>query len=172
MKIDPKKLQAFLDDLHAMHDRDNQNPSEEHLVVHSSDAHWLNEKQTGNPSEIGLLLHMPARASEFFLQRIPAGSATDLQRHVHESVHYVLSGSGYSEIGYRRVTWGEGDFVYTPPWIWHRHYADDRADVRMIIVENSRLLHAMQATQRESKGNVSFAEVFGAKKETKDWRFD
>jgi gentisate 1,2-dioxygenase len=95
-------------------------------------------------------------------QLIPVGTATDLQRHVHESIHYVISGTGYSEIGTSVVEWGPGDFVYTPPWIWHRHYAGSDTDVEMLIVENSRILDAMDANQRESLGNVSFSEHFGA----------
>ena len=31
----------------------------------------------------------------------------------------------------------------------------------MIVIENSRLLAAVDATQRETRGNVSFAEAFG-----------
>lgn len=151
---------SFLSDLKKMKSRDDQHVAEQHLVVSSSDAHWLNEEQTGNPSEIGLLLRVPMKTTEFFLQRIPAASATDLQRHVHESIHYVISGSGWSEIGDQKVTWTKGDFVYTPPWIWHRHYAADQAEVEMIIIENSRLLGAIDATRRESLGNVSFDEHF------------
>ncbi|WP_035743735.1 MULTISPECIES: cupin domain-containing protein [Micrococcaceae] len=157
-----EELGAFLADLHKMKSRDDQHVEEPNLVVSSSTAHWLTEEQTGNPSRIGLLLHMPTRATEFFLQQIPAGSATDLQRHVHESIHYVVDGSGWSEIGDQVVRWAKGDFVYTPPWIWHRHYAEKAATVDMIIIENSRLLSAVDATQRESLGNISFAEQFGA----------
>lgn len=150
----------FLAELKRVNDRDNQQVRTEHLVVSSSDAYWLTEEETGNPSELGLLLHIPTRTTEFVLQRIPAGTATDLQRHIHESVHVVLSGSGWSEIGDQTVTWTQNDFVYTPPWIWHRHYANTEEDVKMIIVENSRILGALDADRRESLGNVSFAEYF------------
>jgi len=134
---------------------------EDHLVVHSSDVHWLPEGHTGNPSRIGLLPDIPMKTSKIMRQVIPQAEATDLQRHVHESVHYVLSGTGFSEIGTSTVEWGPGDFVYTPPWIWHRHYAHDVTDVEMLIIENSRILDAMDANQRESLGNVSFRDHFG-----------
>lgn len=153
-------LSKFLEELKKVKNRDDQHISAADLVVSASEAVWLSEEQTGNPSELGLLLRIPMRTNEFILQRIPAGKATDLQRHVHESVHIVLAGSGWSEIGDRTVTWTANDFVYTPPWIWHRHYADDDADVKMIIVENSRVLAALDAGRRESVGNVSFAEHF------------
>jgi quercetin dioxygenase-like cupin family protein len=134
---------------------------ENNLVVHSSEVEWLGEERTGNPSRIGLLPRIPALTSKFMRQQIPGGTATDLQRHVHESIHYVLSGTGYSEIGTSVEPWGPGDFVYTPPWIWHRHYANEGSDVEMLIIENSRILDAMDANQRESLGNVSFREHFG-----------
>ncbi|MGO4690345.1 cupin domain-containing protein [Glaciibacter sp. 2TAF33] len=142
--------------------RDDQTTGPEHnLVVHSSEVEWLSAERTGNPSRIGLLPRVPTLTSKFMRQLIPATTATDLQRHVHESIHYVISGTGYSEIGTSVVEWAPGDFVYTPPWIWHRHYAHDEVDVEMLIIENSRILDAMDANQRESLGNVSFREHFG-----------
>jgi len=159
-------LAKFLEELKKVKNRDDQRISADNLVVPASEALWLSEEQTGNPSALGLLLRIPMRTNEFILQRIPAGKATDLQRHVHESVHIVLAGSGWSEIGDKTVTWTQDDFVYTPPWIWHRHYADADTDVKMIIVENSRVLSAMDAGRRESVGNVSFAEHFKSAQST------
>jgi len=156
----PEDLAKFMEELKKVKNRDDQHVSADDLVVSASEALWLSEEQTGNPSELGLLLRIPMRTNEFVLQRIPAGKATDLQRHVHESVHIVLAGSGWSEIGDKTVTWHQNDFVYTPPWIWHRHYADADAEVKMIIVENSRIVGALDAGRRESVGNVGFAEHF------------
>jgi mannose-6-phosphate isomerase-like protein (cupin superfamily) len=156
------ELDAFLAELRKLHSRDAQHVTEPHLVVHSGDAHWLTGEQTGNPSHIGLLRHIPMKTVEFFLQFIPADTASDLQRHVHESIHFVLEGTGWSEVGDQLVHWGKGDFVFTPPWIWHRHYAGED-DVQMLIIENSRLLNGLDADQRESLGNVSFAEAFAKK---------
>ncbi len=156
-----EELAGFLEELKKVKGRDNQQISADNLVTSASDAVWLSEEQTGNPSELGLLLRIPMRTNEFVLQRIPAGKATDLQRHVHESIHIVIAGSGWSEIGDQTVSWTQDDFVYTPPWIWHRHYADADTEVKMIIVENSRVLSSLDAGRRESVGNVSFSEHFG-----------
>ena len=158
MTLSRDELDEFSKSMARAGGRDSQHVGEEHLVVSSAEAHWI---QTGSPSQIGLLLRIPARSIEFFLQKIPAGEASDLHRHVHESVHFVQHGSGWSEIGDQRVRWSAGNFVYTPPWIWHRHYADDARDVEMIVIENSRLLAAVDASQRESMGNTSFADAFG-----------
>ncbi len=161
-ELSDAELQEFLAQLHRNKHRDDHHVDDISLVTSSADVHWLTPDQTGNPSSIGLLKHIPNRTSEFLLQRIPAGSATDLQRHTHESVHYAVIGTGYVEIGHHTERFGPGDFAYTPPWVWHRFYADPGTDVEMIIVENSRVLDALDAGMRESLGNVSFAEAFGA----------
>jgi quercetin dioxygenase-like cupin family protein len=153
------ELHEFMAQLNRQHQRDEQHVTEQHLVTHSEDAHWL-EGTTDNPSHLGLLLHLPMKTVEIVLQMIPAGTATDLQRHVHESVHYVTEGAGWSEIGDQVVQWEQGDFVFTPPWIWHRHYAGTQ-NVRMVIIENSRVLNALDADLRESRGSIGYAEAFG-----------
>ena len=130
----------------------------ERLVQSETDAHWLDPAMTGNPSRIGVLVEVPSRTMEFYAQEIPARTAGDLQRHRHESVHYVIEGAGYSEIGPRTVRWQRGDLIYTPPWGWHRHYHDSDLPVRMLLVENSRLLAALGLNQRESAGEISYAE--------------
>jgi quercetin dioxygenase-like cupin family protein len=128
-------------------------------LVHSSDnAHWLDPAMTGNPSRIGAMPEVPARTMEFYVQEIPAGTAGDLQRHRHESVHFVIEGEGYSEIGPETCRWHTGDLVYTPPWVWHRHYNDGDQAVRMLLVENSRLLGALGLNERESAGEISYAD--------------
>ncbi len=94
------------------------------LITHPASATWLDPAVTGNPCHIGALPDVPARSMAFYLQELPPHSAGDLQRHRHESVHIVTAGAGYSEIGPETVRWAAGDFVYTPPWVWHRHYND------------------------------------------------
>jgi gentisate 1,2-dioxygenase len=96
---------------------------------------------------------------DFFLQEIPAGEASDLQRHNHESVHVVMEGSGYSEIGEARVEWKAGDLVYTPIMAWHRHYNTSDETVRMLLVENSPLLESLGLNRRESAGNIPYDQL-------------
>lgn len=151
-------LEAFLEELKRMKAADPDRDLPEGLVVRFAEAEWIGPEVTGNPSRIGVLLRIPARSMEFYLQEIPPGGSSDLQRHAHESVHIVLEGEGYSEIGERRVEWGPGSFVYTPPWAWHRHYNTGNSTVRMILVENSRLLSHLGLNRRESAGLLSYEE--------------
>jgi gentisate 1,2-dioxygenase len=129
------------------------------VLVHSStEAHWLDPAMTGNPSRIGVLPEVPSATMEFYVQELEPGTAGDLQRHRHESVHFVIDGEGYSEIGPRTERWTAGDLIYTPPWVWHRHYNDGPRRARMLLVENSRLLAALGLNERESAGEISYAE--------------
>ncbi len=148
----------WLEKVHEMKDYDPERGMPDSLVTSPDTARWLDPKLTGNPSRIGVLVDVPARSMEFYLQEIPADSATDLQRHVHESVHYVTEGSGYSEIGKQTLRWSAGDLVYTPSWVWHRHYNDGSTPVRMLLVENSKALESLGINQRESAGNITYKE--------------
>jgi gentisate 1,2-dioxygenase len=130
----------------------------EPLVHSSANAHWLDPAMTGNPSRIGALPEVPAKTMEFYVQELPPHSAGDLQRHRHESVHFVIEGTGYSEIGPQTLRWQSGDLIYTPPWVWHRHYNDGDPPVRMLLVENSKLLGALGLNERESAGEVTYQQ--------------
>lgn len=127
------------------------------LVVSSEQAHWIEPSESSNPSRIGPLLDIPTRSFDLTLQEIPGTSATDLQRHAHEAVHYVAYGEGYSEIGARTCPWKTGDFTYTPPWVWHRHYNTGQRTARLLIIENSKLLEQLGVHQRQSAGLIDYA---------------
>jgi quercetin dioxygenase-like cupin family protein len=127
------------------------------LVVSSDSADWLDPAQVSNPARIGPLLALPTRSFEISLQELPGSTATDLQRHAHEAVHYVVAGTCYSEIGERKCPWKEGDFIYTPPWVVHRHYNTGPSAARLIIIENAKLLEALGLHERQSMGLVDYA---------------
>jgi gentisate 1,2-dioxygenase len=89
-----------------------------------------------------------------------------MQRHHHETVHYVIAGAGHSEIEGAggvpdtTVAWAAGDLVYTPPWAWHRHYNDSADDpVEFLTIENSRLLGLLGVGRRQSAGLATLDEA-------------
>lgn len=159
------KFDAWLEKLREMKHFDPERSLPESLVTRSESATWLDPSVTGNPTAVGVLADVPAKSMEFYLQSIPVGAASDLQRHLHESVHCVTAGSGYSEIGPETIRWAQGDFIYTPPMVWHRHYNDSDVEVRMILVENSPLLDSLGINQRESAGNISYREFIPENKD-------
>jgi quercetin dioxygenase-like cupin family protein len=137
------------------------------LVVHADELVPLPANQVHNPSELSIAGPLPTATFEIFRQRIPAGESSDMQRHHHETVHYVIAGTGHSEIEDETVTWSVGDFVYTPPWTWHRHYNDSTEQpVEFLTIENSRLVEVLGLTRRQSAGLASLAEARARFKES------
>lgn len=133
-------------------------PETDQLIVREQDLIWYEPKD--NPARLAPVLSAPMKSFELFLQEFVPGGASDMQRHHHEAVHYVISGHGYSEIGDRRYDWDQGDFVCVPPMMWHRHYNGSETEpVRMLLVENSRLLESLGLNFRESAGLITFEEL-------------
>jgi gentisate 1,2-dioxygenase len=130
------------------------------LVVRADELQALPANQVHNPSQLSIAGPLPTTTFELFRQVIPAGQSTDMHRHYHETVHFVISGRGHSEIEDEQVTWADGDFVYTPPWTWHRHYNDDPdRPVQFLTIENSRLLGILGLVRRQSAGQVSVEQA-------------
>ena len=130
------------------------------LVVRREELVPLPAGQVHNPSQLAVAGTLPTTTFELFRQVIPAGLSTDMQRHYHETVHAVLAGRGHSEIEDETVDWAAGDYIYTPPWTWHRHYNDSPDEpVEFLTIESSRLLGLLGLVRRESAGLVSVAEA-------------
>jgi len=130
------------------------------LVVHADELERLPAGQVANPTELSIAGSLPSVTFELFRQVIGPGLSSDLHRHYHETVHFVLAGRGHSEIEDETVSWGIGDFIYTPPWTWHRHYNDSVDEpVEFLTIESSRLLAMFGLVRRQSAGLVTVAEA-------------
>ncbi|MFJ2263489.1 cupin domain-containing protein [Streptomyces sp. NPDC087844] len=150
------------------------------LVVHDEDLETIPPGTVPNPTELRVAGKLPTSTFELFRQVIPPNESSDMQRHYHETVHFVIAGEGHSEIeradssaGSHRdsahggtdaeadsITWRSGSFIYTPPWAWHRHFNDSAEHpVEFLTIENSRLLALFGLARRESAGLVTLAEA-------------
>jgi quercetin dioxygenase-like cupin family protein len=130
------------------------------IVVRAGELERLPAGQIHNPTELSIAGRLPTATFELFRQTIPAGRSSDMQRHYHETVHFVLAGAGHSEVEDLTEQWAAGDFIYTPPWTWHRHYNDSpSAPVEFLTIENSRLLGVLGLVRRQSAGLVSVREA-------------
>jgi mannose-6-phosphate isomerase-like protein (cupin superfamily) len=136
------------------------------LVVHDDELETIPSGAVPNPTTLRIAGKLPTSTFELFRQVIPAGESSDMQRHHHETVHFVISGDGHSEIQHAEpekvetVTWTSGSFVYTPPWTWHRHYNDSTSEpVEFLTIENSRLLALFGLARRQSAGLATFDEA-------------
>jgi gentisate 1,2-dioxygenase len=130
------------------------------VVVRADQLEPLPADRVHNPTVLAIAGLLPTATFELFRQTIPPGLSSDMQRHHHETVHFVISGSGHSEIEDESEPWSAGDFVYTPPWTWHRHYNDSDAEpVEFLTIENSRLLNLLGVGRRQSAGLATVAEA-------------
>jgi quercetin dioxygenase-like cupin family protein len=130
------------------------------IVVHAEELETLPANQVHNPTALAIAGRLPTTSFEIFRQTIPPGLSSDMQRHHHETVHYVISGRGHSEVEDDTASWATGDFVYTPPWTWHRHYNDSATEpVEFLTIENSRLLGLLGVGRRQSAGLATVAEA-------------
>ena len=130
------------------------------VVVHAAELEPIPADQVHNPTTLVIAGRLPTVTFELFRQTIPAGQSSDMQRHHHETVHYVISGRGHSEIEDDAEGWAAGDFIYTPPWTWHRHYNDSASEpVEFLTIESSRLLQALGVGRRQSAGLCTVAEA-------------
>jgi gentisate 1,2-dioxygenase len=130
------------------------------VVVHAAELERLPAGEVHNPATLAIAGRLPTATFELFRQTIPPGLSSDMQRHYHETVHYVISGQGHSEIEDETAEWADGAFIYTPPWTWHRHYNDSsREAVEFLTIESSRLLQALGITRRQSAGLCTLAEA-------------
>jgi gentisate 1,2-dioxygenase len=129
-------------------------------VVHAAELETLPAGEVHNPSTLAIAGRLPTATFELFRQTIPAGESSDMQRHYHETVHFVIAGTGHSDVEDDKESWGTGDFIYTPPWTWHRHYNDSATEpAEFLTIENSRLLQALGITRRQSAGMCTVAEA-------------
>ena len=130
------------------------------IVVRAGELERLPADQVHNPTTLSIAGKLPTASFEIFRQTIPPGQSSDMQRHHHETVHYVISGTGHSEVEDETEPWSTGDFVYTPPWTWHRHYNDSTEEpVEFLTIENSRLLGLLGVGRRQSAGLASVDEA-------------
>lgn len=130
------------------------------IVVRADELEALPGDATHNPSSLSIAAALPTTTFEIFRQTIPAAGSSDMQRHHHETVHYVISGEGHSEVEDDTATWATGDFVYTPPWTWHRHHNDSAEHpVEFLTIENSRLLGLLGVGRRQSAGLATVAQA-------------
>ncbi|MGH1553201.1 hypothetical protein ACRAWF_18240 [Streptomyces sp. L7] len=68
------------------------------VVVHADELAPLPADQVHNPTVLAIAGLLPTATFELFRQTIPPGLSSDMQRHHHETVHFVISGTGHSEI--------------------------------------------------------------------------
>jgi gentisate 1,2-dioxygenase len=87
------------------------------------------------------------------------GAATTPHRHSWDAILFIQEGSGWSEIGDRRVEWKPWDALHLPAWTWHRHGNDGEKTARIVSFSSEPLLASFNlALLEEATTGVDFAE--------------
>ena len=103
---------------------------------------------------------------DIYMQFLPPGQASGKHRHLAEEVFFVVEGSGYDlhwDVSFavdikfswdwaeepKKFEWKQGDFVYVPPYVMHKHFNADPDNPARIIVVHNRILKAMGAAWYE-----------------------
>jgi len=66
------------------------------------------------------------------LVEIPAGSRNERHKHAHESMFYVLAGTGRVHQGEQSIEVKAGDLVYVPRWV--EHYSENTGEETLSIL--------------------------------------
>lgn len=135
-------------------------------VVKSADMPFENSPQ-------GILKHMihekmntVENCVDIYMQFLGAGQASGKHRHLAEEVFFVAEGEGYDlhwdvdfqvDIKFtwewqkepKKFEWKQGDFVYIPPYVEHKHFNANPDKPARIIVIHNRILKAMGAAWYE-----------------------
>lgn len=103
---------------------------------------------------------------DIYMQFLPPNQASGKHRHLAEEVFFVVEGSGYDlhwDVSFavdvkfawdwekepKKFEWKQGDFVYVPPYVMHKHFNADPENPARIIVVHNRILKAMGAAWYE-----------------------
>jgi quercetin dioxygenase-like cupin family protein len=90
---------------------------------------------------------------EAYMQFLKGGERSGKHRHMWEEVIFVVEGSGYDlhwDMKFdcldafqwewapepKAYGWKRGDYIYVPPFTIHQHVANDKVDVRLIVMSN------------------------------------
>lgn len=135
-------------------------------VVKAKDMPFENSPQ-------GILKHMihekmntVENCVDIYMQFLPPGLASGKHRHLAEEVFFVAEGEGYDlhwDVNFqvdikftwewaeepKKFEWKQGDFVYIPPYVMHKHFNANPDNPARIIVIHNRILKAMGAAWYE-----------------------
>jgi quercetin dioxygenase-like cupin family protein len=118
----------------------------------------------------GAACHLKGRGdfASMFLYEIPPGSSSVPQRHIYESVTYILEGTGSTQIEFpdgakRSFEWGERSMFAIPLNAKYRHF-NGSGQKRVLMVSTTNMPMVMNLFHNESfifNNNAVFADRMG-----------
>lgn len=91
------------------------------------------------------------------LQLILPGEIARAHRHSQSALRFVLEGTGgYTSVDGYRTDMARGDFILTPPWVWHDHGNDGDGPVMWLDGLDVPLVSFLKAGFREEYEDMVF----------------
>jgi gentisate 1,2-dioxygenase len=99
------------------------------------------------------------RTNDAGAHELDPGTTTTPHRHSWDAMLFIAEGSGWSEIGGRRIEWKAWDALHLPPWTWHRHGNDGDKAARFLSFSSEPLLTSLNmALIQEAQNGVDVTE--------------
>ncbi len=93
------------------------------------------------------------RTNDAGAHELDPGARTTPHRHSWDAILFIAEGSGWSEIGGRRIEWKPWDALHLPAWTWHRHVNDSDKVARFLSFSSEPLLRSLNMALLEDAGN-------------------
>jgi pyrroloquinoline quinone (PQQ) biosynthesis protein C/quercetin dioxygenase-like cupin family protein len=104
-----------------------------------------------------------AQALEPRLVRIPAGRNNERHRHAHETLFYVVAGSGFVSVGDDVVRVAAGDTVFVPRWAFHQSGNTGTSELVILAITDCALTRSVLGDyDRSTRLKFDGADASGA----------
>ncbi|MDX6397786.1 MAG: gentisate 1,2-dioxygenase, partial [Gaiellaceae bacterium] len=97
----------------------------------------------------GLEEGAPTRTLDAGAHELDPGVTTTTHRHSWDALLFVQEGTGWSEIGGRRLEWKPWDTIHLPAGAWHRHGNDGAKTARYLSFSSQPLLATLNLARIE-----------------------
>jgi gentisate 1,2-dioxygenase len=94
---------------------------------------------------IGAEVGCPMRLVDSAVLRIETGASTQAIRRSWDEVMFVVSGTGWTEIDGRRISWRPWDAVHVPSWSAHRHGTEDPRGAELVSFTSRPVFESLRA---------------------------
>ncbi len=125
-------------------------------VIKAQDLPWENSRHGRMKHLVNERIPSPVKAVDMYLMVLPPGGSSGKHRHMAEELLYILEGKGHdmhwdpdveitdkyywrNKADAARYDWTEGDFVYIPPMVAHKHFNDDPASPARFVAATNRV---------------------------------
>lgn len=92
-------------------------------------------------------------------ERLDAGHASPPVRETASSVYHVVEGSGYTEIGDKKLSWERGDTFCIPSWHPYQHFASGDETVYLYRFDDKPMMKALGFYRDETTDMESLASM-------------